>query len=368
MKTPKLNKNIESILSVTKNVIKKSNEFNEYYKFKDNNLYQSQLPLLMQRSRLKEALYIKNKKKIQDLVLTDEEKGQNKNDEEEKNLITKNPLTQIRKLQVRSKKLPPLCPFYNKKGELLPEVVSTAKALNNLESDLKFNLSGFAKVFPNLNFLTPMNKSKMKNINLYQNIEINFDDFQKEVLFENKYDSLEYNYSDIYNKKDFYKEYINGLIEEISKLTSENELIEEKNKIINNKEIKIEKIFEWGKDKRNILLSLHSLNIKIKEVGSDDIFFEYYLPINLLPLFYYKGYEKFKLFIIALIHWNEESQKFEIDENIYTTINNLLTKCKELKLKFDILDELEPEDEKVIMPNPMPLKKTMSIGKSIYNF
>ena len=45
MKTPKLNKNIESILSVTKNVIKKSNEFNEYYKFKDNNLYQSQLPL-----------------------------------------------------------------------------------------------------------------------------------------------------------------------------------------------------------------------------------------------------------------------------------------------------------------------------------
>ena len=63
MKTPKLNKNIESILSVTKNVIKKSNEFNEYYKLKDNNLYQSQLPLLMQRSRLKEALYIKNKKK-----------------------------------------------------------------------------------------------------------------------------------------------------------------------------------------------------------------------------------------------------------------------------------------------------------------
>ena len=79
MKTPKLNKNIESILSVTKNVIKKSNEFNEYYKFKDNNLYQSQLPLLMQRSRLKEALYIKNKKKIQDLVLTDEEKVGKKN-------------------------------------------------------------------------------------------------------------------------------------------------------------------------------------------------------------------------------------------------------------------------------------------------
>ena len=34
-----------------------------------------------------------------------------------------------------------------------------------------------------------------------------------------------------------------------------------------------------------------------------------------------------------------------------------MTKWKELKLKFDILDELEPEDEKVIIPHPMPLKK-----------
>ena len=83
MKTPKLNKNIESILSVTKNVIKKSNEFNEYYKFKDNNLYQSQLPLLMQRSRLKEALYIKNKKKKPD-DLNKAPKKESKNSEKSK--------------------------------------------------------------------------------------------------------------------------------------------------------------------------------------------------------------------------------------------------------------------------------------------
>ena len=60
---------------------------------------------------------------------------------EEKN-YNKHPLTQIRKLQVRSKKLPPLCPFYNKKGELLPDVVSTSKALlTNYESDSIFNLT-----------------------------------------------------------------------------------------------------------------------------------------------------------------------------------------------------------------------------------
>ena len=59
MKTVKITKNIESILNVTKNVIKQSSEFNDYYQNKDNNLYQNQLPLLMQRSRIREALYFK---------------------------------------------------------------------------------------------------------------------------------------------------------------------------------------------------------------------------------------------------------------------------------------------------------------------
>ncbi len=56
MKTVKITKNVESILNVTKNVIKQSTEFNEYYQNKDNNLFQSQLPLLMQRSRLRLSL------------------------------------------------------------------------------------------------------------------------------------------------------------------------------------------------------------------------------------------------------------------------------------------------------------------------
>ena len=41
MKSLKINKNIESILNVTKNVIKQSDEFNDYYKNKDNNLKKS---------------------------------------------------------------------------------------------------------------------------------------------------------------------------------------------------------------------------------------------------------------------------------------------------------------------------------------
>ena len=373
MKTVKITKNVESILNVTKNVIKQSTEFNEYYQNKDNNLFQSQLPLLMQRSRLREALYFKNKNNIQDLILHKTTKEEDDSDnilkeEEEKNIYNKLPLTSIRKLQVRSKKLPPLCPFYNKKGELLPEVVSTAKAFNNMESDSKFNMSNISLgLFPNFNwhFLTPMNKNKIKNINLYENIEINFDDFQKEVLFENKYDSLKYNYSDIFGRKSFYKEYIKAYIDDIIKLTKETQLIEEGNKIVENQETKKEKLFEWGKNKNKINLTLNSLNIKITDPENNKIVFEYSLPLNLVQLFYYKGFEKFKIFIMALIHWDEKNKKFDLEQNIYTTINNLLTNCRELKTKFDLFEDIEVKDDNI---EQMPeLKKTVTSGKITKN-
>jgi len=375
MKTVKVTKNIESILNVTKNVIKQSTEFHDYYKNKDNNLFQSQLPLLIQRSRIREALYDKNKNKVQDLVLlhksieeqdSNNDNNNTKNEEEEKNIYNKLSLTEIRKHQVRSKKLPPLCPFYNKKGELLPEVVSTAKAFNNMEADSKFNLynTGLGKIFPSFNwhFLTPMNKSKIKSINLYENIDIKFEDFQKEVLYEKHYDNLTYDYKDIYGRKSFYKEVINNSVEEINKLTSESQLIEEGNKIVENQETKKDKIFEWGKNKKNILLSLHSINIKITSIENNNIIFDYNLPLNLVPLFYYKGFEKFKIFIMALITWDEKNKKFNLVQNIYTVINNLLNNCREFKQKFDLLEELETKDESII--KAPELKKTMTFGKN----
>ena len=61
-------------------------------------------------------------------------------------------------------------------------------------------------------------------------------------------------------------------------------------------------MFEWGKNKKQILLTLNSLKITIIELKGtstdksntkDNICFEYSLPFNLLPLFYYKGFEKF---------------------------------------------------------------------------
>ena len=209
-----------------------------------------------------------------------------------------------------------------------------------------------------------MNKDKIKHINLYENVEVHFDEFQREVLYEKKYDTLNYNYSDIYGREQYYKEYINNLVDEINNLTNEKQLIEEKNKIVENQEIKKEKVFEWGKNKKDILLTLNSINIKIKSTEDDSTVFEYNLPLNLIPLFYYKGIEKFKYFIMSLIHWDEKTKKFELEENIYIIINNLLNNCKELKLKNDILEELEISDDK-IAPPAQEFKKANTYGKNI---
>ena len=379
----KIEKNVQPILNVTKNVIKSSDYFHDYYVKENNNLYQNQLPLLMQRSRIREAMLYKKLNKDNLLPSGSE---QNK-DEENKVSPPKISLSTIRNVHVRSKKLPPLCPFYNKKGDLLPEVVASSKVFNRnilqTEPNLNTNSSTIIassslepKVYrPLLRGGSPLFRDKSNNINFMKNFEINFEEFQKEILYEAKYSTLNYNNSEIFGHKDFYQELTEGLVEEIKILTSEEETEENKNKL--NDETKKEKFFEWGKNKRNIFLTLNSINIKIKEIIQEDKdkdeasenkkekkepCFEYALPFNLVPLFYYRGIEKFKLFLLSFIRWNESSQKFEMNENIPKIINTLLTNCKDLKLEKDDDNDDDLEEINVIQPVD---KKNMTINNKL---
>ena len=67
---------------------------------------------------------------------------------------------------------------------------------------------------------------------------------------------------------------------------------------------------------------------------------------------------------MSLIHWDEKTKKFELEENIYIIINNLLNNCKELKLKNDILEELEISDDKIAQP-AQEFKKANTYGKNL---
>ena len=368
MKIKKIVKNIEPILSVTNNIIKKSNKFYEYYVKESNNLYENQIPLLYRNPNIREVMKLK-KLRREDIIKDQSDYNEEENEEQNIN-YTINPLSNIRKPHIRSIKLPPLCPFYSQKGDLLPEVISTSKIYSHntikTESNYDINISissnslGKNTIRRRLGMLSPLTIKTINHNNYNKLLEINFDQIEKEILCEQKYDSLKYNNDDIFGHKEFYQEFINGLVEEIFILTGED--YENKNEIQNN-EIKKEKIYEWGKNKRKIILTLNSLNIKIKEISENDTIeniihkdkvknktcFEYNLPIYLLPLFYFKGYEKFKLFLLSFIHFDEEKQKFEINENIPKIINILLKSCKDVKIKKDNEDESE-NIENVLQP------------------
>lgn len=349
MKSVKIEKNIEPILKVTKDVIKADNCFNNYYLHENNSLYQNQLPLLTLRSSIREAKLLKKEKKNmplltepKDLVIKEEK------NEEQKMEYSKQLLSKIRKLKFRSKKLPPLCPFYNEKGELIREVVSTSKinSKNSIKSDGYNNLvlttmsNSYSK--RPFGYLSPENKIKLDKIYIKKNIDIDFEEFQKEIFNQSNYDLLKYDYSEIFGHKAFYQEMLVGLVEEIKILTEEGE------SKLNMEEKQKQKIFEWGKDKIKLLLSLKSLSIRIQEIEKDGNLsedkFQYTLPIQLLPLFYYKGVEEFLLFIISFMKWNDNSNQFELEQDIPKIINMLLSNCKDLKLTNDedsnVLDEI----------------------------
>ena len=374
-------KNIEPILKVTKHIIKKSDKFNDYYIHKSNTLYDKQLPLLKINSKRKEVMALKLIKRNNNVF------------SEEKNyksiggggLINSSYLlyANIRKQNIRSKKIPRLCPFYSKSGDLLPKVVSTSKISSNTfltESnyDLNFSsLNNFNKIPTKrpLYAMSPLNFGKKNYSDYFKILEINFDEFQKEILYEEQYDNLKYENSKIFGHKELYLDYINELVKEIFISTND----ENKRIIYEEGETKKEKIFDWGKNKVKIKLNLRSINVKIKEIINNNIninkannnelednnSFEYNLPINLLPLFYYKSFDKFKIFLLSFISFDEITQKFEVNPNISKIINNLLSNCSDLEVK-KIIDKTLKEDTLNIV-EPIIMKKHSAISKLTQN-
>ena len=121
------NKTVDNILQVTKKTIQQNDNYYDYYINKDNSLYMKQLPLLIQKSKL-QAIAIRKRENEKNHIEAELEEPQNKSVSIDKYMM---PLSDIRNAQSRSKKLPPLCPFYNNRGELLRSVVTTSKLINN---------------------------------------------------------------------------------------------------------------------------------------------------------------------------------------------------------------------------------------------
>lgn len=326
---------IGNILKVTNNIIQENENFHDYYINKDNSLYYKQLPLLVRKSNLQNALVLYNKEnKKQSNYSLSLDKG---------HVILDN----IRNAQIRSKKLPPLCPFYNEKGELVPSIVKTSKVYNNHTFDNN-------EVNNNTSIRGRRNKLILKKIwkkngfennktsNDYENIETDYFKFNEEG-----YDTLIYGEKEIFRKKDYYLNMINEKIVEF-KIKGLKDA---------NKEFQKVKIFEKSIKKKKVTLTLDSICIQIfsSDKGEDNTnqvpVFEYNLPFVFLPLFYFKGEEKFKIIISKLIDWDNVNKKFILNENQENIIQDILKNCSDFETKikqkekqFDKLKTFKLED------------------------
>ena len=320
---------VGSILQVTKSIIQGNENFYDYYINRDNSLYHKQLPLLIRKTKL-QALVIRNKenKKLNENYSMSLHKGNALYDD-------------IRNAQIRSKKLPPLCPFYNEKGELVPSVVKTSRIYNSYNFDNDNNIT----------FTSRKNKKilkKIKKINYFdESTKTDFDQIENDYFNFNdiNYDKLHYREKMIFGKKEYY---LNNVINKyIDEFKNKEQLSND------NKESKKEKIFDKNRKKKHILLSLESICVQIFDTNNNNDtnennevennknqinpLFEYYLPFEFLPLFYYKGEEKFKIFLSKIILWDNVNKKFILNENQEKIFQDILKNCSDFsnKLKAD---------------------------------
>ena len=343
--------NVTPILKITKNVIDSSINFNEYYLQHNTNLYSKQLPLLSSSLNL-------NRKNLlaRSLALTkmnqNERYFNTEGNEISKNDIENPNYKSLRVVETRSKKLPPLCPFYNNHGELLRNVISSSKIF---PTGFKTNLNkSNANLYDSL-ALFPLSIDKNKN---KKNKESFFEDFE----CENCKEKIDYNLLNYDEKEIFEKNYFDFIKEKI------NNIKEKKN---GDKTNKLSKKFLFGKEKIKTLLNLESLSLVFEEIKDNNnenenekntfqipIKKEINLPFEILPVFYLKDEEEFKKILINLIKFDENFEDIIFDDsNLSKILNNQFefdfeeknqrTKIENSKKEKKLINIQEKEDEEI---------------------
>jgi len=189
-------------------------------------------------------------------------------------------------------------------------------------------------IFPRLNNLYPSlstininnNKMKVKNkLNLFplslkksnSNYKINFfNDFEKSFYFDNEYFNLKYDASEIFKNKIEYDRFVMNKVLYLKKGIYDNELT------------KFEKTFFYGVDKKEINLTLNSLTLSLEDMTlppeKQNKNLKITLPIDLLPLFYYKGIDTFLKLLAAIVKIEYNFEKISFDEKaIKIALNNI---------------------------------------------
>ena len=352
------NNTIDNILQVTKSTVQQNQNFYNYYLKRDNTLYKKQLPLLVHKYKMNvltkkrfenEKSYIQNIHKSSSID----------------NMLL--PLNSIRHAQIRSKKLPPLCPFYNDKGELVRSVIITSKIQNKYMKDIIDDNS-----FKKIKLIKIGSKPRGESLPGFNNVDINFDEFQFDYFYEPEYSSLVYQNSHIFGKKEHYLDIIKNKVNELKAID------------INYLDLSYNKQKIFDKNKKKSYLNFDSISVKIYEMQEnineiendsenkkEDLknetqVFEYNLPFVFLPLFYLKGEEKFKIFLSRIIKWDNANNKFILNENPQKAFIDILKNC----IDFNKEEKVEEQKKEVKKEEPKPKavkqKFSLTLGKKSF--
>ena len=339
MKIKKFN-TIDSILQLTKDLVKKNDRYYNYILKENNSLYSRQLPLLMKNSRINSLVLMKPKTKEREFAYQSTKNTSQKDDkkseidfESEQNNYY---INKIRAIKFRSAKLPPLCPMFDNRGTLLRSLVTprkdiTDKIINIFDN--MYNLPNSVNIKRNSAKILNDKKMKIKKI-LYNksfniNLDLNYKQFKIKNLNEPLYNNLVYDESLIFGHKKIYQDIIRNKLIELQTIYNQNFTT------------KKEKVYKYGLHKKKIHLTLDSLKIRLNEVKDEQSFnievhekpiFEYTFPFALLPLFYYKNVESFLIILTKLLIWDEENQSFSFAQNDDEIISNILKNCDDFYL------------------------------------
>ena len=369
---------IDSILQLTKDVIKKNDRYFDYILDENNSLYSRQLPLLMKNSRINSLVLTKPKIKEREIVYQSTKNSSHRDDKKSEidfeSEVNNYHINNIRAIKIRSKKLPLLCPMYDNKGNLLPSCVTHRndicyKIINNF--DYISNVSNSLNIRRNSAKILK-NKFRIKkllyNQSFNNNLDLNSKYFKIKNLNEPLYNNLIYDESQIFGHKKLYQDII------------KNKLIELQYNYNQNFTIKKEKIYKYGLNKKKIYLTIDSLKIKLNEVKDEKSFnievhekpsFEYTFPFAMLPLFYYKKVESFLTILSKLIIWDEDNQSFSLAKNDDEIISNILKNCDDFYISDNdnksTIEEKESYDSDVSLTNLMVDNKTFSRNENNKN-
>ena len=367
----KLVNSIGSILQITKNMIQQNENYHDYLINKNNNLYLKQLPLLVHSKRINSSFDLL-KDKLKKISSAKESKNNcsTMDEEDEKQNIKKNSslpslfdLYQIRNISIKSKKLPPLCPLFNQQGELVHSMIASSKIRNKIvfedenqiyNNNISFSSSRNKNILSqnyrkfglsSLRRLIKIDKGMEYRSNNDINLGIDYGKYEFENFFasDEEYKNLKYDESEIFGRKNR-KHHENIIRQKIIELqfTQNTNLTEKK-----------EKIFEYANKKKEVILTLDSLVITIKEIIDEENFvlkdepsFIYELPLALLPLFYFKGAEKFLMILSKIIKYNTIEGKFELIKDDDKMISHILKQCDDFELNRNSnIDETNEADE-----------------------